>query len=247
MNVVAVPPPTLPPIPTIATATTSAQGLWEGDLLFSTVEGDTTAPTIPAPSRARTPPTEMGLGDHPLPSPLLRDLHNWMGEGESGPAVSGRVNGSSGIVGQPERHMIMNNSNLNNAGAIIPNSNIINTSNIPSTGNNGTAARAASPSTSTTSTSTVRPSSVVGGFAGFAAFGGPSEVSAAPPQSAYQGSSIFGGNSARSGADDLRLTDPRLPGEIGQDGLPMFGKFFYLFLLSVCVGHCAYFNLLYII
>ena len=241
MNVVAVPPPTLPPIPTIATASTSAQGLWEGELLFSTAQGDTTASTIPAPPRARTPPTAMGLSDHPLPSPLLRDLHNWIGEGESGPAVSGRPNGSNGIVGQPERHTITNNSNLNNTGAIIPNSNIVNTSNIASIGNNNTAARAASPSTSTTSTSTVRPSSVAGGFAGFAAFGGPSEVSA-PSQSAYQGSSIFGGNSGRSGADNLRL---RLPGEVGRDGLPMFGGFLLLdSLFCMCRALCSLQSLL---
>jgi hypothetical protein len=234
---VVVPPPTLPPIPTIATGSTSAQDPWEGEFFSSgALEGgdrNTTSTTTPTTMRTRTPPTAMGLSDHPLPSPILRDLHSWMGvgEGESGPTVSGGANRS-------HAHPITttNNSNLNTS--IIVNPTIINTSNVAGTSNNSasTAARASSPSTSTTSTSTVRPSSVAGGFAGFAGFGGPASEVPAPSQSTYQRSSMFGaGNSGRSEAEDLRLTDPRLTGEIGHggDGLPTFGGFLLFLLCGV--------------
>jgi hypothetical protein len=255
VNVVVVPPPTLPPIPTIATGSTSAQDPWEeGFFSTSGLEGgetSTASTTIPATTRTRTPTTAMGLSDHPLPSPILRDLHSWMGvgEGESGPTSGGGANRSSGISGQPERHYAHPITNFNNTIIVNP---TITSSNLGGASNNNTstAARASSPSTSTTSTSTVRPSSVSGGggFAGFAGFGGSASEVSAPSQSTYQGSSIFGGggNSGRSGADELRLTDPRLSGEIGQsgDGLPMFGGFqfsclflflFFFFLWGVQV------------
>ena len=245
MNVVVVPPPTLPPIPTIATGSTSAHDAWEGGF-FSTSglgggETSTTSTTIPATTRTRTPTTAMGLNDHPLPSPILRDLPSWMGvsEGENGPTSGGGANRSSGIVGQPERHYAHPITNFNSTIIVNP---AITSSNPGGTINNSTstAARASSPSTSTTSTSTVRPSSVSGGggFSGFAGFGGSASEVSAPSQSAYQGSSIFGGggNSGRSGADELRLTDPRLPGESG-DGLSMLGglQFSCLFLFSFSV------------
>ena len=250
MNVAVVPPPTLPPIPTIATGSTSAQDPWEGGF-FSTSglgggETSTTSTTIPATTRTRTPTTAMGLSDHPLPSPILRDLHSWMGvgEGESGPTSGGGANRSSGISGQPERHYAHPITNFNSTIIVNP---TITSSNLGGTSNNNTstAPRASSPSTSTTSTSTVRPSSVSGGggFAGFAGFGGSASEVSAPSQSTYQSSSIFGGggNSGRSGADDLRLTDPRLSGEIGQ-GEDGFGglQFSYFFLFSF-LWSCAHF------
>ena len=225
---VVVPPPTLPPIPAIATGSASTPDPWEGDYFSSSALGggdtSTTSTTISATTRTRTPPTAMGLSDHPLPSPILRDLHSWMGVGESGPTVSGGANRSHATI--------TNNSNFNTS--IIVNPIITDSSNVAGTSNNGasTAPRASSPSTSTTSTSTVRPSSVSGGFAGF---GGLASEVPGLSRSAYQGPSIFGGgNSGRSGvADELRLTDPRVTGEMGHggDGLPMFGGFTAVFLL----------------
>jgi hypothetical protein len=68
-------------------------------------------------------------------------------------------------------------------------------------------------------------------------------------------SPLLGGgeNSGRSGADELRLTDPRLPGEGGDgdgDGSPAFGglqfSYLFLFLFFFCfffVFFCGVFKL----
>ncbi|KAF9559947.1 hypothetical protein CPC08DRAFT_496595 [Agrocybe pediades] len=94
-------PPTLPPIPSVATATEGED--WNDRVPFLNNEDDetsgatanaaspsTTNPWIarwqnPFPTPTRRAPsatTHPSLRDHPLPSPILRDLHSWMEERE---------------------------------------------------------------------------------------------------------------------------------------------------------------------
>ncbi|KDR70165.1 hypothetical protein GALMADRAFT_890275 [Galerina marginata CBS 339.88] len=82
-------PPTLPPIPPI---TAGAGGGWSDSVSFLG-DNDVVPATDPATSSAawyafnstlRSQILNPNLRDHPLPSPLLRDLHSWMEERRHG-------------------------------------------------------------------------------------------------------------------------------------------------------------------